>query len=369
MANRLLAATRKGLFFIERKSRGWEVADARLLGDPVSVVLTDDEGTIHAAQALGHFGVKIKRSKDGGKSWDDAAVPAYPEKPEGVEDIDPVHRTPIPWDLKSVWSLETGGPDRAGELWAGTIPGGLFRSSDGGDSWQLLDSLWNHEGRKAWMGGGADFPGIHSVLVDPRDSNTIRIGVSCGGLWASYDNGSTWAVEAVGLRAEYAPPEFAMEPNGQDAHRVVQCPGAPDHVWIQHHNGIFRSTDSGRTCTEHKHAKPSVFGFAVVVHPEDPLKAWFVPGVKDEKRYPVDGKLVVMRTTDGGETFESQTNGLPQQHAYDLVYRHGMDIDDSGDCIAFGSTTGNLWITDDQGASWQQVSSSLPPIYAVRFTA
>jgi hypothetical protein len=218
------------------------------------------------------------------------------------------------------------------------------------------------------MGGGADYPGIHSILVDPRDSNIIRIGVSIGGLWTTYDDGDTWQVEGVGMRADYAPKEFAMEPNGQDAHRIVQCAKAPDHIWIQHHNGIFRSTDSGATCDEIEGVQPSAFGFAVVVHPDNPNQAWFVPGIKDEARYPVDGALVVTRTSDGGRSFEALRSGLPQEHAYDLVFRHGMDIDTTGDCLAFGTTTGNLWISENQGDQWQSISTSLPPIYCVRFT-
>jgi hypothetical protein len=367
MTSRIYAGTRKGLFAIDRKRSGWEVTQAALLGDPISVLLPEPDGVVTVAQALGHFGVKLKRSTDAAETFDERPVPVYPEKPDGLEDLDPMRKTPIPWDLKTIWSLESGGADRSNELWAGTIPGGLFHSADHGDSWQLVDSLWHHDGRKQWMGGGADYPGIHSVCVDPRDSNTVRIGVSCGGVWATYDRGETWGVEGVGLRADYAPPEFAKEPNGQDAHRVVQCRQAPDTVWIQHHNGIFLSRDAGKTCDEITDVDPSVFGFAVVVHPADPDSAWFVPGRKDEFRYPVDGKLVVTRTRDGGKTFEKLSNGLPQQHAYDLVYRHGMDIDASGDLIAFGSTTGNLFVSDDQGDRWECVSHTLPPIYCVRF--
>jgi hypothetical protein len=128
------------------------------------------------------------------------------------------------------------------------------------------------------------------------------------------------------------------------------------------------SRDAGRSCTEITGVDPSVFGFAVVVHPEAPDSAWFVPGIKDQFRYPVDGKLVVTRTRDGGESFEQLGKGLPQEHAYDLVYRHGMDIDASGNSIAFGSTTGNLFVSDDQGDSWQAVSHTLPPIYCVRYS-
>jgi hypothetical protein len=364
----IYVGTRKGLFVVDRRKSRWTISRTALLGDPISMLLPEADGKVTVAQSLGHFGVKIKRSTDAGVSFEERPVPVYPEQPEGVVDMDPIHNKPIPWDLKSVWSLETGGADRPKELWCGTIPGGLFHSSDDGDSWDLVDSLWNHEGRKHWMGGGAEYPGIHSVMVDPRDSNTLRVGVSCGGIWASYDHGKTWDVEGVGLRAEYAPPEFALEPNGQDAHRAVQCRDSPDTVWIQHHNGIFMSRDAGRTCTEIFDVDPSVFGFAVVVHPKDPDSAWFVPGVKDQYRYAVDGKLVVTRTRDGGKSFEQLRNGLPQDHAYDLVYRHAMDIDGGGDSIAFGSTTGNLFVSDDQGEQWQCVSHTLPPIYCVRYS-
>ena len=133
---------------------------------------------------------------------------------------------------------------------------------------------------------------------------------------------------------------------------MTQCRSAPDCLWIQHHNGIFRSTDGGRTWSEITDAQPSVFGFGVVVHPDDPNTAWFAPAIKDMQRLPVDGKVVVSRTRDGGKTFEVLRNGLPQEHAYDLVYRHALAIDETGNCLAFGSTTGGLWVSDDQGDHW-----------------
>jgi photosystem II stability/assembly factor-like uncharacterized protein len=136
---------------------------------------------------------------------------------------------------------------------------------------------------------------------------------------------------------------------------------------VQHHNGIFRSTDAAASWAEITDVKPSVFGFAVAVHPEDGDTAWFVPAVKDEKRYPMDGRVVVNRTRDGGKTFETLTKGLPQEHAYDLVFRHALDIDETGERLAFGSTTGSLWISEDEGDSWAAVSANLPPVYAVRF--
>jgi photosystem II stability/assembly factor-like uncharacterized protein len=169
------------------------------------------------------------------------------------------------------------------------------------------------------------------------------------------------------MRAEYMPPERQMDPNIQDPHIMVMCREKPDSLWVQHHNGIFRSNDAARSWQEIKTASPSVFGFAVAVHPSDPETAWFVPARKDEYRYPVDAKVVVSRTRDGGKTFEVLRKGLPQEHAYDLTFRHSLDIDETGRRLAFGSTTGSLWITEDQGDSWTCVSEHLPPVYCVRF--
>jgi hypothetical protein len=138
-------------------------------------------------------------------------------------------------------------------------------------------------------------------------------------------------------------------------------------MWVQHHNGIFVSSDEGNTFSEITRVEPSAFGFPVVVHPQDPDTAWFIPEVKDEKRIPRDGRLVVTRTRDGGKSFDILTNGLPQQHAYDIVYRHALTLDATGDRLAFGSTTGGLWISEDQGDQWSNITYTLPPIYAVRF--
>jgi hypothetical protein len=140
-------------------------------------------------------------------------------------------------------------------------------------------------------------------------------------------------------------------------------------MWCQHHNGVFRSTDRGANWREVAAIRPAKFGFAVAAHPEDPDTAWFVPAIKDEKRIPVDGKVVVARTRDGGESFEVLSNGLPQRHAYDLVWRHGLDVDESGRRLAFGSTIGGLWISEDGGDRWTMPDMRLPPVAVVRFAA
>jgi hypothetical protein len=358
MSDRLHIGTRKGLFEVARRNSGWEVVASHFLGDPVSALLADGE-TIWAALDLGHFGTKLWR-RDGEGDWRELATPVFPPKPESAED------DPHPWSLIKIWALEPGGV--SGRLWAGTMPGGLFRSDDGGASWTLNDALWRMPERKQWMSvAGGEAPGIHSVLVDPRDPADVRVGISTAGVWASRDSGASWRIINQGMRNDYMPPERQGEPIVQDIHRLARCAARPEILWCQHHNGVFRSEDGGETWREITAIRPSNFGFAVVAHPRDPLTAWFVPAIKDERRIPVDGKLAVARTQDGGKSFEILTKGLPQRHAYDLVWRHGLSIDRSGERLAFGSTSGGLWVSEDGGDSWSMPEARLPPIATVRF--
>lgn len=365
MSDSLLVSTRKGLFTVDRCGSCWEIAKVDFLADNVTLALSDKRGgRKYAALDHGHFGVKVHRSTADG--WEEIATPAYPEKPEGLEENDMWGR-PLPWSTVRIWSLVAGGTDQPGVLWCGTLPGGLFRSVDDGQSWQFVRSLWDNPARKQWMGGGADLPGIHSICVDPRNSRHVSIAVSTGGIWHTKDAGETWSQRGYGMRAEHVPPELTNDPIAQDVHCLAQCRAAPHRMWVQHHNGIFVSSDEGQNFTELMDVKPSAFGFPVVVHPREPDTAWFVPEIKDEKRIPVDGKLVMSRTRDGGKTFETLTKGLPQSHAYDVVYRHALALDETGDRLAMGSTTGGLWVSEDQGDSWTCVSHTLPPVYAVTF--
>jgi hypothetical protein len=368
MSERCHVATRKGLFTLERTGPHWTIARVSFLGDNCTLVMHDARtGGLLAALNHGHFGVKLHRSSDGGATWAEVGTPTYPEKPAGYTPKTPAEGRPVDWALKLVWALTPGGRDRPGVVWCGTLPGGLFKSEDDGASWALNRPLWDDPRREEWFGGGADQPGIHSICVDPRDSDHVLLGVSCGGVWRTRDAGRTWDPGGAGMRAEYMPPERRFDVNVQDPHMLAQCPASPDTLWVQHHNGIFRSTDAAASWNEITGVGPSAFGFPVAVHPADPGTAWFVPAVKDEKRYPSEGRVVVNRTRDGGRTFETLTRGLPQEHAYDLVFRHALDVDETGERLAFGSTTGSLWISEDGGDSWGTVSSNLPPIYAVRF--
>ena len=361
MAERLHVGTRKGLFELERRGSSWEVAGTHFLGEPVSAVLEDADGVLFAALDLGHFGAKLWR-RDAGGTWRELPVPVFPPKPDDAGD------DPHPWSLGKIWALEPGGVP--GRLWAGTMPGGLFCSADGGTSWSFSEALWRHPERRFWGGvAGGEQPGISAVLVDPRDPDALRLGVSTGGVWASEDGGATWRVINQGMHADYMPPERCGDPVAQDIHMLARSAADPEILWCQHHNGVFRSSDAGARWQEVTAIRPSKFGFAVVVHPRDPDTAWFVPAIKDERRIPVDARLVVARTRDGGRSFEVLSDGLPQRHVYDLVLRHALAVDAGGDRLAFGSTTGGLWISEDGGESWTMPEARLPPVAVVRFAA
>jgi len=364
MSKRLLVGTKKGLFTLQRAKGAapWRIAKTDFAGQRVTMMLPDKrDGALYAAIDGGHFGQKLHKSEDNGKSWAEVTTPAYPKATgkKGKEGDGPA--------LDLIWCMEAAGADMPGVIYAGTQPGGLFRSADGAKTWKLVKPLWDAPERPHWMGGGADKPGIHSICVDPRDSKKMMIGVSVGGVYVTEDGGKSWGTKSKGVWAAYMPPDMKELPAAQDPHRIVQCPSDPGTFWMQHHNGIFHTTNGGAKWKDIKKATPSVFGFAVAVHPHDGKTAWFVPAVKDEMRVPVDGKVVVSRTRDGGKTFKVLNKGLPQKHAYDLVYRHGLDVDETGDSLAFGSTTGALWTSDDQGDSWATISTHLPPIFAVRF--
>lgn len=361
-------ATRTGLMVFEKLPAGWtQKGPVHFLGDPVTMTFHDPrDGAIYAALNLGHFGVKLRRSDDHGATWKEIGVPAFPPQPEDVPEAE--REKPGAWNLHQIWALEAADPKTKGTLWCGTIPGGLFRSDDRGESWTLVRALWDRPERRKWFGGGYDWPGIHSILVDPRDPRHVTLGVSCGGVWTTRDAGASWDLIGRGMFAAYMPPELREDPTIQDPHRVVACPSNPDALWAQHHNGVFRSLDGGVSFKEVDTVKPSVFGFAVAVHPKDADTAWLVPAIKDERRVPVDAKFVVAKTRDGGRSFDVVDRGLPAP-AFDLVYRHGLDVDATGQHLAMGSTTGSLWTSADGGASWSAISHHLPPVYGLRFAA
>ena len=360
--NRIVLGTRKGLLVLDRNGRSWQVTHSQHHGVPFSHVMVDPRtGTIWACADHGHWGQKLYRSDDGGENLTEVAAPQYPEG----STIFNVWQggTESPATVTYIWTIVPGGQDQPGTLYIGTEPGGLFRSDDDGQSWVLVEGLWDHESRpKNWMGGGRDQAGACSIVVDPRNSNHLIVGISVGGVYESFDGGETWHGRNKGLRAEYLPDPLAEY--GHDPHCIVAAPSSPDVLWQQNHCGVYRSLNSGQEW-EDVSEKPIYFGFPIVVDENDPDTAWVVPAISDEIRMAVDGALFVGRTEDGGQTWQHLRNGLPQENCYDIVFRHALDLD--GNQLIFGSTCGNLFYSDNRGDSWENIGHYFPPIYSARF--
>jgi photosystem II stability/assembly factor-like uncharacterized protein len=362
----LLLGTRKGLFTLKNGNHGWEVDRHDFAGQPVAYATLDPRTrTLWASIDHGHWGQKLHRSSDGGRSWVEVTAPKYPEGAEV--------RDGVPATLRYLWYVAPGGADQPNRMYIGTEPGGLFQSDDGGDTFTLVESLWNHPSRGGteelprpgrWFGGGRDEAGIHSIIVDPRDSNRVLIGVSCAGVFETTDGGVTWTPRNRGLSADYLP-----DPNvdvGHDPHYLAYSPSNPDVLWQQNHCGIFRSADGGMNWEKiSQEGGPAHFGFAIATHPDDPEIAWVVPADSDGKRMAPNGSVSVCRTEDGGRSWKNLTDGLPQKNGHDVTFRHALDT--QYDRIVFGTTTGNVYASEDGGDQWYTVGNNFPPVYSVRF--
>ncbi len=389
MSDRILVGTRKGSFLVQQSNSGWTPKLAGHAGAGVNFVVRDpNSGTLWAALGHGHWGAKLSRSTDGGKTWVDATQIKYPEgaryfsTPEPSEDDQdagfPGNLTIKDATVLKLWCIAFG---EAGSIYVGTIPGGLFVSRNDGESFELNRPLWNHDSRGGdlfegegtglthWYGTpaseGGDFaPGIHSILVDPRDHKRVLVAVSTAGVLETSDGGETWRSRNKGMLMDYLPDPSAEW--GHDPHAIALCPGQPDHIWQQNHCGVFYSSDGAANWKKVSDTEQGAnFGFPVAVDAEDGKTAWLLPGKADMQRTTIDGRLFVARTRDGGESWEQLRKGLPQENAYDVVYRHALD--NSGDRLAFGSTTGNLYVSENRGESWSVIANNLPPIYSVRF--
>jgi photosystem II stability/assembly factor-like uncharacterized protein len=357
MDKNLLLGTRKGLLMLSKNGADWHVESEHFQGIPVSYAMRDPRnGTLWACLEHGHWGGKLHRSKDMGKTWEEIPAPKYPENAL------PRPQDNAPATTTYIWLVQPGGNDEPNKLYVGTEPGGLFVSNDGGDTFQLVETLWEQESRNNWFGGGRDHPGLCSIIVDPRDSRHITVGISVGGVYETTDGGETWVGRNKGLYAHYLPNPYAEF--GHDPHFMLASPSNPDVLWQQNHCGVFRSTDKGQTW-ENLSQGPVNFGFALALDPQDEKVAWVVPAQSDEFRIPIDRALMVCYTEDGGKTWKQLRNGLPQHNAYDITFRHALDI--QGNTLAFGTTAGNVYVSDDRGESWRCVTQNLATVYSTRF--
>ncbi len=358
MKSTLLIGTRKGLIVCKKKPAGWKIAEVHFDAVPVSIAYADERhDTWWACLDHGHWGVKLHRSKDRGATWTEVPAPAYPG---GLE-----MKEAVPAATRYLWAMQHGGHSNPNRLWIGTEPGGLFRSDDGGDSFQLVEALWHHPSRPQWFGGGKEYAGIHSVFVDPRNENRILVGISCAGVFETKDEGATWQVRNKGLRADFLPDPHAEI--GHDPHLLVAAPSNPDVLWQQNHCGIFRSADGGATWDDRSEKGGTAnFGFAIAVAEDNPDQAWVAPAVSDVNRVAINKALCICRTDDGGQTWTAFRKGLPQAFSFDIVYRHALVA--TGDEVAFGTTTGNVFLSGDRGESWEVISNYLPMVYSLQFT-
>jgi len=389
MASRILVGTRKGTFIVEKSGGAWRPRLAGHAGTGVSLVARDPHtGRIWALLGHGHWGAKLSISDDEGASFADA--PAQIKYPEGARYIgqdmyeDASSDFGVGWRISTrpatllkLWAIGFG---PGGRVYVGTIPGGLFVSRDAGASFELNLPLWNHEsrggnlfdgqakGETKWFGTPASegefAPGIHSIVVDPRDPERLLVGVSTAGVIETRDGGQTWHSANKGMRLEHTPEPDAEW--GHDTHYIEQCEGDPDHVWQQNHTGIYYSADAARSWRKVSIPEQGVhFGFPVTADAKNGRVAWVVPARSDQQRMAIDGALFVARTDDGGQSWRALRRGLPQECAYDVVLRHALANEEGA--VAFGSTTGNLYVSEDGGEGWAAAAHNLPPIYSVRF--
>lgn len=354
MKNTLLVSTRKGLVVYKRQAGAWVVEQNHFVGIPVSLAAEDERsGYWYAMLDHGHWGCKLHRSNDRGASWTELEAPKFPKGTMFNEEKEAT--------VKYLWAFACGNVDQPGRIYIGTDPGGLFVSDDHGDTWELNKGLWNHPSRENWFGGGRDNPGIHSILVNPDDSQNLFIAISCAGVFESKDGGASWNPKNKGLRADFLPDPSSEI--GQDPHILVASNADFNCMWQQNHCGIFKSTDSGSVWEDVTQENgPANFGFAIAVDATNPDKAWVVPGISDEIRVAPDLSLCVCRTEDGGTSWEKLTDGLPQANAFDITYRHAL-VQQQEEVI-FGTTTGNLYLSGDGGNSWSALSNNLPMVYA-----
>lgn len=393
MSNTILLGTRKGTLILDRKNGAWQPRPIAHEGVSVSYAARDPRtGTMWSCLDHGHWGPKLSRSRDDGRTWEDAPSIKYPEgarfvasylpAPDDEPDAADKREKYKPAKMLKIWTLAFGGANEPGVIHAGTIPGGMFTSRDDGETWELNRPLWNHESRggdlfageatsesqwhgtPAAIGYGEFAPGIHSVVVDPSDPRHLYVAISTAGVLESQDGGETWVGRNKGLLMDFLPnPEAEW---GHDPHFVTCCPREPQHMWQQNHCGVFYSDDGAQTWRKVSNTDLAVhFGFPIAVDERDGKTAWVVPGRADSERMAVAGGLFVARTEDGGQTWQTFRDGLPQAHAYDVIYRHALDI--AGDVLCFGTTTGNVYVSEDRGESWTCVGHNFPPVHSVRF--
>jgi photosystem II stability/assembly factor-like uncharacterized protein len=361
---RVLVGTRKGAFILssdEARKRwkvdgphfgGWEMY--HLNGSPA------DPDRIYASQSTGWFGQLVQRSDDGGRTW------APVGNDFAYEGVTGTHQwydgTPHPWEFARVWHLEPSAtePDT---VYAGVEDAALFRSDDAGATWHELPGLRGHGSGPAWQPGAGGMC-LHTIVLDPRDTNRMFVAISAAGVFRTDDAGATWQPVNRGLHSEGIPDADAEV--GHCVHRIAMHPSRPDTLFMQKHWDVMRSDDGGDTWHEVSGNLPSDFGFVIDVHAHEPETIYVVPILSDSEHYPPDGKLRVYRSRTGGGDWEPLTKGLPQRNCYVNVLRDAMAVDSLDECgVYFGTTGGQVYASPNGGDSWSPIVRDLPAVLSV----
>jgi photosystem II stability/assembly factor-like uncharacterized protein len=361
---RVLVGTRKGAFILTSDARrerwdtseplfgGWEIY--HLKGSPVN------PNRLYASQASDWFGQVIHRSDDGGKTWDTVGNQFTYEGTPGTHQW--YDGTQHPWEFKRVWYLEPSLTD-PDTVYAGVEDAALFRSSDGGQTWQELPGLRDVKGN-LWQPGAGGMC-LHTILQDPQDPNRLFTAISAAGAFRTDDAGQTWKPVNQGLESNFELPDPKAEV-GHCVHNIAIHPARPNVLFMQKHWDVLRSDNAGDSWYEVSGNLPSDFGFPIAVHAHEPETIYVVPIKSDSEHYPPDGKLRVYRSRSGGNEWEALTEGLPQSNCYVNVLRSAMAVDSLDPCgVYFGTTGGQVYASNNSGDSWQPILRDLPPVLSI----
>jgi photosystem II stability/assembly factor-like uncharacterized protein len=361
---RVLVGTRKGAFVLtaDGARRDWTVDGPHfggweayhLKGSPA------DPNRIWAAPSGGWFGQLIQRSDDGGRTWEAVGNEFAYDGDTGTHQW--YDGSPHPWEFARVWHLEPSLTD-PDTVYAGVEDAALFRSVDGGGSWQELSGLRRHGSSPSWQPGAGGMC-LHTILLDPRDDAHLTAAISAAGTFRTDDSGKTWRPINRGLQSEGIPDPDAEV--GHCVHHVAAHPSRPDVLFMQKHWDVMRSDDGGESWFEISGDLPTDFGFPIDVHAHEPDTVYVVPITSDSLHVPPDGRLRVYRSRTGGHEWEPLTVGLPQEHCYVNVLRDAMAVDTLDDCgVYFGTTGGQVYASADAGDTWAPIVRDLPAVLSV----
>ena len=361
---RILVGTRKGAFVLTAdgtRSR-WEVSGPHFAGWEIYHLTGSpaDPDRLFASQSGGWFGQVIQRSDDGGASWATVGNEFVYEGEAGTHQW--YDGTPHPWEFARVWHLEPSLTDPDTVL-AGVEDAALFRSVDGGRSWNELPGLRGHDSGPSWQPGAGGMC-LHTILVDPRDDARMHIAISAAGVFRTEDGGKSWRPANRGLHSEGIPDGAAEV--GHCVHHLARHPSRPDTLFMQKHWDVMRTDDAGESWQDIGGDLPSDFGFPIDVHAHEPETIYVVPITSDSVHVPPDGRLRVYRSRTGGHEWEPLTNGLPQEHCYVNVLRDAMAVDTLDGCgVNFGTTGGQVYVSPDGGDHWSAIVRDLPAVLSV----